>query len=166
MKKLFFIAFFMTGITVTLLAQPSKKIIFGAGIRAGLPVSDFEEFTSFGAGIVLQGEYGFSNVISGVATTGYTSFFGKDYGGGKTKATGYVPILVGPRLYPVKRFFLDIQIGYGLLTSSGNSDGYFNYQPQVGYNAARLQVAIHYNSLSEKGGTLNHLGVAGIFKFR
>ena len=165
MKKAILVVVFIVGPGVTLCAQPSKKKVFGAGIRFGLPVNDFKEFASFSIGAELQGEYYFSDIIAGVATMGYSSFLGKDYGGGKTKATSYFPVLVGARVYPVSRFFLGAQVGYGLLTSGRSSESYFNYQPQIGYNASSLQVVLHYNGLSKNEGRLNHIAITGIYKF-
>lgn len=165
MKKILLgIVFIMAGLKAAN-SQAVKKIIFGAGIRAGLPIGDFEEFTSFGIGGELQGEYKFADMISGVGTIGYTNFFGKDYGGGKTKSTGYIPILAGIRVYPVIRFFLGAQIGYGILTGGNNSEGAFNYQLQVGYNASKFQLALNYNGLSNNGATFSHISLTGIFKF-
>jgi len=165
MKRILAVATFIVVEFGSADAQSSEKFVIGAGIRCGLPVSNFKEFASFGIGGELQGEYKFSGIIYGVATTGYTSFLGKDYGGGKTKSTGYIPILVGARIYPMKRFFTGTQIGYGILTSGSSSEGGFNYQPQIGYNASRLQLALNYNTLSIDGTDFSHLGFTAIFKF-
>ena len=164
MRKTFFAITFVV-VLCSAFAQPSEGIRLGAGIRLGLPIGDFEEFTSFGVGAELQGEYTFSDIISGVGTIGYTSFLGKDYGAGKTKATGYIPILVGVRGYPASRVFIGAQIGYGILTSGGSSEGSFNYQPQFGYNASKFQVTLNYNGLLKEGTTFSHLALIGIFKF-
>ena len=165
MKRILFVVAFIVAEFGNANAQPSEKVVIGAGIRVGLPVNDFKAFASFGIGGELQGEYKFSNIISGIGTTGYTSFLGKDYGDGKTKSTGYIPILAGARMYPVKRFFIGAQIGYGILTSGSNSDGGFNYQPQVGYNASKFQFALNYNTLSIDGAAFSHIGFTGVFKF-
>lgn len=151
-------------------AQPAEGFTFGAGVRLGLPIGDFADYNSFGVGAELQGEYGFSDMVSGVVTTGYTNFFGKDYeipGFGKFEgeSIGYIPILVGARVYPSTNFFIGAQVGYGILTGGGSSDGAFNYQPQIGYNTEKFQLALNYNGLSKDRATLNHIGLTGIFKF-
>lgn len=130
MKKLVLVATFIVAGFIGAYAQPAEGFTFGAGVRLGLPIGDFGDFSSFGVGGELQGEFGFSDMVSGVVTTGYTSFFGKD----GYDATGLIPILVGARVYPSANFFIGGQIGYGLITGGGESDGGFNYQPQVGYN--------------------------------
>lgn len=170
MKKLFLVATFVVAGFIGAYAQPAEGFNFGAGIRLGLPIGDFGDSHSFGVGAELQGEYGFSDMVSGVVTTGYTSFFGKDYdlpgfGTIEVESVGYIPILVGARVYPSTNFFIGAQIGYGILTGGGSSDGAFNYQPQVGYNAEKFQLALNYNGLSKDGSTLGHIGLTGIFKF-
>ena len=77
---------------------------------------------------------------------------------------GYIPILAGVRVYPSTNFFIGAKVGYGILTGDG-STGAFNYEPQIGYNGTKIQVAVGYNGLSKDGGTLSHLGLSAIYKF-
>jgi hypothetical protein len=170
MKKLVLVATFVVAGFIGAYAQPAEGFTFGAGVRLGLPIGDFGDYSSFGVGGELQGEFGFSDMVSGVVTTGYTSFFGKDYeipglGTIEGESTGYIPILVGARVYPSTNFFIGAQIGYGLLTGGGDSEGAFNYQPQIGYNTEKFQLALNYNSLSKDGSSVSHIGLTGIFKF-
>ncbi len=169
MKKVLLVAMFIVAGFIGAYAQPVEGFTAGAGIRVALPIGDFADSHSFGIGAELQGEYGFSDMVSGIATVGYTSFFGKEYEflGVTVEAenVGYIPILVGARVYPSPTFFIGAQVGYGLLTGGGESDGAFNYQPQIGYNGERFQVALNYNGLSKEGSTLSHIGLTGIFKF-
>ena len=90
--------------------QQQGDLHFGVGLNLGLPVGDFHQSNSFGIGGQVQGEYNFTDQITGVFTTGYTTFFGKTYtydnGLGSTSsikepAVGVIPIVVGPRFYPV-----------------------------------------------------------------
>ena len=170
MKKLLLVAVITIAGFTGAYAQPTEGFTFGAGIRLGLPIGDFSDFSSFGVGGELLGEYGFSDMVSGVISTGYTSFFGKDIdipgiGTIDGESTGYIPILVGARVYPSTNFFIGAQVGYGILTGGGESEGAFNYQPQIGYNASNFQLALNYNGLSKDGSTLSHLGLTAIFKF-
>lgn len=157
-------------------AQTNKEgFTFGGGINLALPLGDFKTSHSFGIGAQLQGEYMFSENLSAVATTGYTSFFGKsqtfDNGLGgtttyKAPSAGLIPILVGARFYPSEQFFVGAQIGYGIFTGGGgNAPKGFEYRPQVGFNAESFQVILHYDGVSVTGGTLSHLGLTGIYKF-
>jgi len=151
-------------------AQAPQGFQFGGGVRLGVPIGDFSEVSTFGIGGELQGEYGFSEKVSAVVNTGYTSFLGKEITilgtSVKLDATGYIPILAGVRVYPSGNFFIGAQAGYGILTGGGgDSEGAFNYQPQIGYNGEKFQVALNYNGLSKDGSTLSHIGLTGIIKF-
>ncbi|PZR26860.1 MAG: hypothetical protein DI535_12720 [Citrobacter freundii] len=162
MKKVFLVAAFTVAGFVGLNAQKDFK--FGAGVNVGLPIGDASDISNFVAGVELQGELGFTDKVKGVATTGYSHFFGKDLGGGVKIKYGVVPILVGARGYLSENFFLTGQVGYGFLTGDGDGGG-FAYKPQVGYDAGTFQLALSYNGLSKDGGTISHLGLSGIFKF-
>jgi hypothetical protein len=147
---------------------------FGVGLNLGLPLGDFKTTNSFGIGAHIQGEYNFTENVTGVATTGYTSYFGKTYtfdeGGGNTvsikaSTVGLIPVLVGVRFYPVEQFFVGAQAGLGIVTGGSSSTSAFDYYPQIGYNADNFQVIFGYNGLSKDGSTLSNLSLTGIFKF-
>jgi hypothetical protein len=152
-----------------------QEFTFGAGVHVGLPTGDFGKAWSFGLGVQLQGEYKFADNITGVATTGYTNFFGKTQtvitpGGpfsAKAPNIGLIPILVGARFYPAEQFFVGVQVGYGIFTNTGSSTGSsgFDYYPQIGYNLPGFQFILGYNGVSVTGGTLAHIGLTGIYKF-
>jgi hypothetical protein len=162
----------------------SGDFTFGAGVHVGIPTGDLNTSNSFGIGGELQGEYAFTENISGVATSGYTTFFGKTVSGSafgtsysyKYPASGEIPILVGARFYPAEQFFVGAQIGYGIWTGAPSGASYgggFEYRPQVGYNADQFQVILSYDassvSVSAGGqsatGTFAHIGLTGIYKF-
>jgi hypothetical protein len=139
---------------------------FGGGLRFALPLGDMADGSSFGIGAELQGEYMFSDMVSGTFTTGYTSFLGKTVEGVKSPSSGYIPILAGIRVYPSPTFFIGAKAGYGIVTVSGfGSSGAFNYEPQIGYNGTKIQLALGYNGLSQTGGTSSHMALSAIYKF-
>jgi hypothetical protein len=135
---------------------------FGVGPQIGLPIGDASDISSFTIGGEVQGEVKFNESASFIATTGYTHFIGKDFGGIKLNY-GVVPILVGARYYPSENFFLGGQVGYGFFTGDASSGG-FAYKPQVGYDAGTVQIALSYNGVS-KNGTTSWLGLSGVFTF-
>jgi hypothetical protein len=167
MKKSFLIAAFMLAGIIAVNAQ--KGFRFGAGVRLGLPIGDFGDYYSFGVGGEIQGEYGCSEKFSVLATTGYSSFFGKDFGTGtnsyKVDAVGFIPIIAGVRVYPTEQFFIGAQAGVAIFTGNGSSETAFDYQPQIGYNGSNIQVALNYNGASKDGSTNGHIGLTGIYKF-
>src|SRR5262245_27960874 len=111
MKKL---ALVLTVFTASIIgAKAQDGVTFVIGVNAALPIGDFHLTHSFGVGAHIQAEYPFSEQLKGVATTGYTSYFGKkttfDDGFGNTyevkfKSVGQIPILVGARYYPSASF--------------------------------------------------------------
>jgi hypothetical protein len=178
MKK--FALAFVAGISlVSAKAQKFEGFKFGAGIEAALPLGDFKKSNSFGIGAQLQGEYALTDYLTGIATTGYTNYFGKTFtqtysvGGTtysqsvKSSNVGHIPILVGVRFYPSESVFVGAQIGYGIFTGGGgaSSPKGFEYRPQIGYSMENFQLALSYDGVSVTGGTLSHLGLTGIYIF-
>lgn len=168
MKKVIFVALILaTAVAVNAQSKTAKDVQFGGGLRLALPIGNFHLSHSVGVGAELQAEYKLSPQASLTGTTGYTNFLGKSesYGGYKYKykSVGYIPILVGARFYPSENVFIGGKAGYGILTGGGAS-GAFNFEPQVGYNADKFQLAAGYNALVDNG-TLGHLGVTAVYKF-
>lgn len=158
--------------TVAAHAQAQSKtgsFNFGAGINLAVPTGTFGTAWSFGIGAQAQGEYMFSDNLSGVASVGYTDFLGKTQNIGgfqfKTPSVGLIPLLVGARFYPSEQFFVGAQIGFGILSGSGSSTSGFDYYPQVGYVTGPLQFILGYNGLSVTGGTYNHIGLTALYQF-
>jgi hypothetical protein len=168
MKKKLLILIMLTTGFIGVQAQAPSGLQFGGGVRLGLPVGDFSDTHGFGAGAEIQCEYGFSENFSGIATTGFTNFFGKkvDVLGQTVKwdGIGFIPFLAGVRYYASSNVFIGAQAGYGIITGN-NSDGAFNYQPQAGYNSSTFQVTLNYNVLTKQGSTLGHIGATAIIKF-
>lgn len=180
MKKLLFVLTFICAIVITSNAQmKTGDFKFGAGVHLGLPIGDFHDVTSFGLGAELQGEYAFTDNVTGVATSGYSYFFGKSFddgNGGTIKFNyGHIPVIVGARFYPSEQFFVGAQIGYGhySVSVSGNNgygggtggSGGFEYRPQVGYNADPIQLILSYDATSVSGATFSQIGLSAIYNF-
>ncbi|HEY1214279.1 MAG TPA: hypothetical protein VGE93_11660 [Bryobacteraceae bacterium] len=181
MKKLLLsIAVLCTTAIVSKAQMAAGDFHFGAGIHLGLPIGDFHNVSSFGIGGELQGEYAFTENVTGVATTGYTYFAGKsiDLGGGDSyKANyGHIPVLVGARYYATEQVFFGAQIGYGHysvsissnvqgFTGASGGSGGFEYRPQVGYNANPVQFILSYDGTSVSGGTFSQIGLYAIYTF-
>ena len=160
MKKTFLVIAILAVSFISANAQSEFK--FGLGPTIGLPIGDAGDISSLTIGVEIQGELKFSEKASGVATSGYTHFIGKDFGGFKL-SYGAVPILVGGRVYPSENFYIGGQIGYGFFTGDASSGG-FAYRPQVGYNTGNIQLGLSYNGISNDG-TISWLALSAIFSF-
>lgn len=159
MKKILLVA-----ACVTLGFLSSKaQFTFGAGVNVGLPVGDASDVSSFGLGAELQGEYKFAEKVSGIGTTGYTHFFGKDLGGGVKFNYGAIPVLAGARVYPTEFLYVGAQAGYSFYTGDA-SEGGFTYKPQVGYDAQSFQLGLSYNAITRNSHTNGWLAISGIIK--
>ena len=174
MKKLLLSLTIICASFITSKAQMAQgDFKFGVGVHFGLPVGDLHNVTSLGIGGEVQGEYAFSENLTGVATSGYTYFIGKSFDnglGGTYKINyGHIPVLVGARFYPSEQFFVGAQIGYGHYSASSqgvsSSSGGFEYRPQVGYNADPVQFILSYDGTSVTGGTLSQIGLSAIYTF-
>lgn len=126
----------------------------------GIVVGDYDPFYGLVLGAELQGEYVFSPQASATITTGYTNLSGKNNIG----STGLIPVLAGARFYPSSQFFVGGRLGISFSTESGGGSN-FTYEPQVGYNGQKFQLALGYQAAPDNGVSLSHIGVTGIIKF-
>lgn len=169
MKKVIFLVLILAAAFAVNAQHQSgnNDVQFSGGMRIALPVGNFHYSHGFGVGAEFQAEYKVAPTVSVTGTTGFTNFIGKsadyyDYSY-KYQSIGYIPVLVGARVYPSKNVFVSGKVGYGFLTSAGVTGG-FNFEPQVGYNADKFQVAFGYNGIVNNG-TLGHLGLTAMYKF-
>lgn len=180
MKKILLVLSVFSVSTIVSKAQSKEgNFTLGAGVQVALPTGNLHTTHSFGIGGQIQGEYGFSDNLTGIATTGYTSFFGKTVndsytdpntgttisGSYKYSSVGQIPILVGARFYPSEPIFVGAQIGVGIYSGGGSSSSGFEYRPQIGYDAGAIQVSLFYDGTSVSGGTLGYVGLSGVYKF-
>jgi hypothetical protein len=163
-KRILFFALALFSISA-IHAQTDKPVTFGGGIRLAYPTGDFGEGWGFGVGGELQGEARVASSVTIPFSAGYTRFIGKKFLGERLPGIGLIPILGGLRIYPSSNFFIGGKVGYGILVGEGESEGAFNYEPQIGYNGRKVQVGFGYNGLTKDGETLGHLALVTILKF-
>ncbi len=168
MKKILFVFAIATVSFAANAQETSGGFKFGGGVRVGLPIGDFGDVSGVGVGAELQGEHMFSSKVSGTLTTGYMHFTGKDYtipgiGTVEGSSFGYIPVLAGVRVYPSTSMFIGAKAGMSFFTSEGGGSA-FTYEPQIGYNGQKFQLALGYQAQSDEG-TMGHIGLTGIFKF-
>jgi hypothetical protein len=162
-KKILFVALAVCAFSA-IHAQVDKPFTFGAGVRLAYPTGDFGEGWGFGVGGELQGEARVASSVTIPFSVGYTRFIGKKFLGERLPGIGLIPILGGIRIYPSSNFFIGGKVGYGILVGEDDSEGAFNYEPQIGYNGRKAQVSFGYNGWTKEGGTLGHLALVTIFK--
>ena len=162
MKKAFFVLA-IVAMSFAANAQKSKasasEFKIGIGPRIGVVVGDYDQIFGLAIGGELQGEYMISTDASITGATGYTNFSGKN----NFSSAGFVPVLVGARYYPSSQFFFAGRLGASFYTGMGGGT-WFTYEPQVGYNGSRVQVALGYNGASKNSVTLAHVGLSAIIK--
>lgn len=141
-------------------SSSSEGFKFGIGPRVGLVVGDYDQIFSLVIGGELQGEYKLGSDLSVTAAAGYTNYSGKNNFG----STGFIPVLAGARYYPSSQFFIGGRLGASFSTESGGGT-WFTYEPQVGLNGEKFQLALGYNGASKSSFTLAHIGLSAIYKF-
>ena len=165
MKKLLLsAAFIVAAFTVTNAQSEQSGFRFGVGASLGVPIGDFGNAFSFGIGGEAQGEYLFTEKVSAVLNSGYTSFIGKTVSGFKQPAVGVIPILAGVRIYPSEQFFIGARAGLGIFTGSGSSTSVFQYRPEIGYSGP-VQIALSFNGLTKNGASNNFIGLTALYVF-
>ena len=164
--KSFLLALFVLS-SVSLFAQSDedeKPFHFGIGTALSLPLGDLKTGTSFGIGLELQPSYAFTENLEGFMQAGVHVFKAKsDYGGDDANLL-HIPLLVGAR-YKAGHFFVGAGVGYGLWSSSGESNNGFMYSPQAGYDAGKYEIGANYSSTSVTGGSLSYFGIKLFRKF-
>lgn len=173
MKKMLLIATVCSLFSVATNAQSDgHNFTFGGGLNLNLPTGAFSNGWTLGLGFQFQGEVKFAYNVSGVFTTGYTEYFGKDvnlggFGQFTTPNIGFIPFLAGFRVYPSETFFMGAQAGFGIFTNTGGSgNSGFDFYPQIGFNGSNAQFILGYNLISLEGGSNANLEMTAIFKFK
>lgn len=143
----------------------SSKLQASIGPRIGVVVGDYDDFFGLVVGGELQGEYKFNPQVSATVMGGYTYFSGKN----NVDGSGIIPIMAGLRYYPSSQFFLGGRLGVGVGTED-DSESSFGFEPQIGYNGRRVQLALGYQSYPNQAETivgdfsLSHVGLSLLLK--
>lgn len=138
-------------------AETGFKLAIGP--RVGIVVGDYDQVFGLVIGGELQGEYKISNDASITIASGYTNYSGKHNLG----STGFVPVLAGARYYPSAKVFIGGRLGASFNTESGGGT-WFTYEPQIGLNSEKFQVALGYNGASKSSVTLANIGLTAVYK--
>jgi len=144
----------------------SKNSWLKAGISAGIPVGDADDYSSFVLGLDLKGQLMSTPHLGIGLTTGYNHFFAKD----GIEDFGTVPVGAFIRVYPKsKGFFAGTDAGYSFVTGIDGADGGFYVKPQVGYHNYSWNVFGFYNGVfrsETSGGSIQHVGIGATYNIR
>ena len=135
-----------------------------AGLTAGVPVGDANDFASFNVGVDLRGQYLFNpNFAIGIAS-GYTHFFGKE----GIDDFGVIPLAGFVRYYfTPKGLFFGSDFGYGFLTDVDDNEGGLYINPQIGYHNRDWNIyAFYQNTFAENDLDLRSVGIGATYNIR
>jgi hypothetical protein len=137
--------------------MPEKKFQLGIGFGVGVFTVDGLVITTSAE---LQGEVKISNTFSLSGMMAYNRLFGNG------ESVGYTSLLVGPRIWFSKKFFIGTGAGLAYYGGADGSGTLFNYNPHIGLNNAKTQFTIGYNALSSDGVGSGFVQFRGIVKFK
>lgn len=144
----------------------SKNSWLKAGLSAGVPVGDADEYASFVLGLDLKGQLMSTPHLGIGLTTGYNHFFAKD----GIDDFGTVPLGAFIRVYPKSQgFFAGTDVGYSFLTGANDADGGFYVKPQIGYHNYSWNFFGYFNGIfrsDNSGGNINHAGIGATYNIR
>lgn len=154
MKKLFMIAAFTAASFATFAQEggsTTKGFKFSVGANAALPIGDLADFSSFGAGIDLQGQYWFSDKVAATLDAGFTSLFGKN----GADATSLIPVRAGIRYMVADNIYLTGKVGMGSLKTKGfDATTAFGYAVGAGYKInEKFDLGLTYDGYSKNSQT-------------
>ena len=141
---------------------------FRVGLHAGIPMGDAKDIYSvnFGADVAYMWPVA-ENFLAG-ATTGYSYYSGKSYdtGFGEVKVNGaFIPVAATGQYTIADKLFLGVDLGYAIYVGDSDGDGGFLYQPKIGYDLGKVDIALSYKGISVSGGTVSSVNLSAAYKF-
>ncbi|HRN80038.1 MAG TPA: outer membrane beta-barrel protein [Ferruginibacter sp.] len=154
MKKLFMIAAFTAASFATFAQEggsTTKGFKFSVGANAALPIGDLADFSSFGAGVDIQGQYWFSDKVAATLDAGFTSLFGKD----GADATSLIPVRAGIRYMVADKFYLSGKVGMGSFKTKGfDATTAFGWAAGAGYQiSSNIDLGLTFDSYTKNSQT-------------
>jgi hypothetical protein len=134
---------------------------FKAGFKAGLPMGDTADFSSFTVGADVRGQYLVTPHFGIGVASGYNHFFGKDGG----EDFGLIPLAGFARYYfQTEGVFVGADLGYGFLTNVDNNSGGMYVSPQIGYHNKKWNIYGFYkHSFTENDVDIQAVGIGATY---
>ncbi|WP_153801026.1 outer membrane beta-barrel protein [Foetidibacter luteolus] len=134
------------------------------GIDGGIPLSDLKTYNKFGIGGSVKFAYNFDENVAATLTGGYMSFGGKDVAGGKTDATGLIPVKAGVRYTFPGGFYAEPQFGFTSISDGGGTA--FTYAGNLGYRTAPgIDLSARYEGSKKNGANISFIGIRVAYAF-
>ena len=137
---------------------------FSAGLNLGLPSGDWSNFWGTGFGADVRYEAPIQDKLNWTASAGFLSFSGKTYQGFSASSVTAIPILGGIKYYFQESnagFYGAADIGFVIISGSGNSVNRFAFSPGVGYRLEKFDFSFRYNAVSD----FNYIGLRAAYIF-
>jgi len=163
MKKLVLLVMGCCFLLDALVAQTKapKGFKINAGASLAIPASNLE-FSTIGAGLDVQAQYGLSNSMVATAGVGYTGLAGEGF----YPYTAVIPITVGLRYYPHPKVYAAGKFGWGVYTLSTTSINYTAYSFGAAYVISKkLDTALLYDGFVNDKTSFGYVAVRLGFTF-
>jgi hypothetical protein len=134
MNKIVLSLLFCCVMQAQLIAQTKapKGFKVNVGVLMAIPASNLK-FSTVGAGVDVQAQYGFSNALVVTSSVGYTGLAGEGF----YPYTAVIPITVGLRYYPIAKLYAAGKLGWGVYSLSSTTINYTAYTLGAAYEISK-----------------------------
>ena len=134
MNKIVLFLLFCCVMQTRLIAQTKapKGFKVNVGVLMAIPASNLK-YSTVGAGLDVQAQYGFSNAFVATSSVCYTGLAGEGF----YPYTAAIPITVGLRYYPIAKLYAAGKLGWGVYTLSTTSINYTAYALGAAYEISK-----------------------------
>lgn len=139
--------------------QPSKgyagnsPFIWSIGVEPSFTAGNFHDYSNFGLGGSLQGEYKPGNRIGITVNAGFIDYFGKTVNDVKYPDFKYIPVMAGVKLYLGDLFYIHGQAGPGFGTNGLGTSFWYGGGPGVSIGRA-IDVELKYTGWKQNEVTM------------
>lgn len=151
------------GTNVKAQTTPASKLRFGIGLEAGAPTGNAHDGSNFELGGTARLQYGTSDHLALMLTSGYYNFFGKtiaDVNGTefKTSSQGIIPVKAGLKAFFSDNVYFSAEAGAGF-EMNGAKNTKLILSPGLGWANQKWDVGVRYEDFS---GQSNSYGLVGL----
>ncbi|HEY9533104.1 MAG TPA: hypothetical protein VIQ77_01145 [Mucilaginibacter sp.] len=157
------------GTNVKAQTTPANKLRFGIGLEAGAPTGNAHDVSNFELGGTARLQYGTTDHLALMLTSGYYNFFGKtvaDVGGTevKTASFGVLPVKAGLKAFFSNNAYFSAEAGAGF-EMSGAKNTKLILSPGLGWANQKWDVGIRYEDFSGQGSSYGLVGLRLAYGF-